>query len=122
MSVIGEKVTEFAGKITSVTMTETGAVVNAEVDAGPFGMVMYTVTFGQAVDAAGKTGPHTILGQGFPPDGSTLTFAGGGTWRNSGHHRELKHITLLSDGQRSFAVDNLDFAARTAAGTIYALD
>ena len=122
MSVIGEKVTEFSGKISTVTMTETETTVNAEVDAGPFGMVLYTVIFRQAADAAGKTGPQTIRGQAFLPDGSTLTFAGGGAWRNSGHCRELKHTTLISDGQRSFAVENLDFTARTTAGTIYAMD
>ena len=122
MSVIGEKLTEFAGTMTSVAMTETETVVNNAVDAGPFGTVLYTLTFGERVDAAGETGPHTIRGQCFSPDGTTLTFVGGGTWRNRGNHRELKHVTVLSDGQRTFAVENLDFNAQTASGTIYGLE
>ncbi len=123
MGVLGEKLTDFAGTITAVTVTEAGVMVNAEVEAGPFGNVLYTVTLGPAIDAEGETGAHTIRGQAFSPDGGTATFSGGGVWRSSGtNQRILKHITLLADGQRTFAVDNLDFVRHRASGTVYALD
>ena len=123
MGAIGEKLTDFAGTITSVTVTEVGVVVNAEVKAGPFGNVLYTVTLGPAVGPEGETGAHTICGQAFSPDGGTAKFNGGGVWRSSGpNQRILKHITLLADGQRTFAVDNFDFVEHTASGSVYALE
>ncbi len=123
MNVLGEKLTDFAGKITSVTATEAGLVVNVENETGPFGNVLYTVTLGPAVIPEEETGAHTIRGQAFSPDGGTLEFSGGGVWRSSGpNQRILKHITQLANGQRTFAVDNFDLVKNTASGTVYALD
>ena len=123
MNVLGEKLTDFAGKITSVTATEAGLVVNVENETGPFGNVLYTVTLGPAVIPEEETGAHTIRGQAFSPDGGTLEFSGGGVWRSSGpNQRILKHITQLANGQRTFAVDNFDLVKNTAYGTVYALD
>ena len=123
MSVLGEKLTDFAGKITSVTATEAGLVVNVENESGPFGNVLYTVTFGAAILPDEETGPHSIRGQAFSPDGGTVEFSGGGVWRSSGpNQRILKHITQLANGQRTFAVDNFDLVKNTASGTVYALD
>ena len=123
MNVLGEKLTDFAGKITSVTATEAGLVVNVENEAGPFGNVLYTVTLGPAIVPEEETGAHTIRGQAFSPDGGTVEFSGGGVWRSSGpNQRILKHITQLANGQRTFAVDNFDLVKNTASGTVYALD
>ena len=123
MNVLGEKLTDFAGKITSVTATEAGLVVNVENETGSFGNVLYTVTLGPAVTPEEETGAHTIRGQAFSPDGGTLEFSGGGVWRSSGpNQRILKHITQLANGQRTFAVDNFDLVKNTASGTVYALD
>ena len=123
MNVLGEKLTDFAGKITSVTATEAGLVVNVENETGTFGNVLYTVTLGPAVIPEEETGAHTIRGQAFSPDGGTLEFSGGGVWRSSGpNQRILKHITQLANGQRTFAVDNFDLVKNTASGTVYALD
>ena len=123
MSVIGKKLGEINGKITSVTITEAGNAVNLEAEVGSLGTVLGTVTFGPAVDAAGETGPITIHGQMLAPDGSSRSFTSGGTWRTSGHHKwEIKHIPLDSDGQRMFVVDEFDLATRTHKGTAYAMD
>ncbi|MBT7908962.1 MAG: hypothetical protein HN607_00350 [Verrucomicrobia bacterium] len=123
MNVLGEKLTDFAGKITSVTATEVGLVVNVENETGPFGNVLYTVTLGPAIAPEEETGAHTIRGQAFSPDGGTVEFSGGGVWRTSGpNQRILKHITQLANGQRTFAVDNFDLVKNTAFGTVYALD
>ncbi len=66
MSAIGEKQAEFSGKITSVTIRDTGSEVNVEANVGSFGMVFGTVAFGPAVDAAGETGPVTVRGPSAP--------------------------------------------------------
>jgi hypothetical protein len=78
MYVLGGKLTDFAGKITSVTATEAGLVVNVENETGPFGNVLYTVTLGPAIVPEEETGAHTIRGQAFSPDGGTVEFSGGG--------------------------------------------
>ena len=123
MNILGNKLTDFAGTITSVTVTETGMVVNVQNETGPFGNVLYTVTLGPAIVPEEETGAHTIRGQAFSPEGETLKFSGRGVWRSSGsNHRILKHITLLEDGQRMLAVDNFDFTEQTASGSVYALD
>ena len=123
MNALGEKLTDFAGKITSVTATEAGLVVNVENETGPFGNVLYTVTLGPAIVPEEETGAHTIRGQAFSPDGGTVEFSGGGVWRTSGpNQRILKHITQLANGQRTFVVDNFDLVKNTAFGTVYALD
>ena len=56
MSVIGDKFGAYAGKVTSSTVTEAGPAVNVEADAGDLGTILYTTTFGAAVNAAGETG------------------------------------------------------------------
>ena len=63
MSVLGEKLGEISGRITSVTMTAAGMVVTAEAGAmKEFVGAQATVTFGPAIDAAGETGPVTLRG------------------------------------------------------------
>ncbi len=123
MNIIGEKVTDFAGKITSVTATEAGLVVNVENESGSFGNVLYTVTFGPSIVAEEETGAHTIRGVAFAPEGGTVEFSGAGVWYSSGpNKRVLKHITQLANGQRTFAVDNFDLVKNTAYGVVYSLD
>ena len=122
-SVIGEKITDYTGKVTTTTVAEAGVVPNVEADVGPFGTVHYTETFGPAGDAAGETGPVTLRGQCFLADGGTLPFTGAGTWRKSGHHQwRVKNINLAADGQRVFVVEEWDLATRSTQGTVYALD
>ena len=72
MGAIGEKIADYTGQVTSVTLTETGTVLNAEGEAGPFGTYLYTATFGPAVDPAGETGSLTGRVQDFRPDGSVV--------------------------------------------------
>ena len=123
MSVIGDKFGAYAGKVTSSTVTEAGPAVNVEADAGDLGTILYTTTFGAAVNAAGETGPCTVRGMIFGPDGTTVSVSGGGTWRTIGVHKwELKVINLGSDGQRVLVVEELDLATRSTKGTAYALD
>ena len=123
MSAIGAKISDYTGKVTSATVTEAGAVINAEGDAGSFGTYMYTVTFGPAVDTAGETGPLTGRVQGFRPDGSVVPQVVTGVWRKSGHHQwEVKAINMVADGNRFFFVEAWDLATRSLTGTIYALD
>lgn len=123
MSAIGQKVSDYTGKVTSAAVTETGAVINAEGDAGPFGTYLYTVTFGPAVDAAGETGPLTGRVRDFRPDGNVVPQVVTGVWRKSGHHQwEVKAINMATDGNRFFFVEVWDLATRSLAGTIYALE
>ena len=123
MSVIGEKQAEISGKITSVTIRDASTEMNLEANVGEFGTVFGTVTFGPAVDAAGETGPVVVRGRALRPDGATVPFRGGGTWRKSGKHRwEIKHISLDAEGQRIFVVDEFDMVTRSNTGTVYALD
>jgi len=63
MNVLGEKLTDFAGKITSVTATEVGLVVNVENETGPFGNVLYTVTLGPAIAPEEETGHIRFAGK-----------------------------------------------------------
>ena len=123
MNVLGEKLTDFAGKITSVTATEAGVVVNVENETGPFGNVLYTVTLGPAIAPEEETGGTYDSRASILARGGTVEFSGGGVWRTSGpNQRILKHITQLANGQRTFAVDNFDLVKNTAFGTVYALD
>ena len=123
MSVIGEKVADYTGKITSATITEAGTVINAEGDAGPFGTYMYTATFGLAMDTAGEMGPLTGRVQDFRPDGSVVPQVVTGVWRKSGHHQwEVKAINMAADGNCFFFVEAWDLATRSLTGTIYALN
>ena len=43
MRVIGEKIADYTGKVTTTTVTEAGVVLNVEADVGPFGTVLYTM-------------------------------------------------------------------------------
>ena len=122
-SVIGKKVVEGTGKVTSITVTEAGPMVNIDATMGERGTAIYTVTFGAPVGAARETGPYSVRGQVFYTDGKNATFTGAGTWRKSGQHQwESKAVVLLSNGERRFVVEAHDLASRSVKTTIYALD
>ena len=123
MGAIGEKIADYTGQVTSVTLTETGTVLNAEGEAGPFGTYLYTATFGPAVDTAGETGSLTGRVQDFRPDGSVVPQVVTGVWRKRGHRQwEVKAINMAADGTCLFFVEAWDLATRSLSGTIYALD
>ena len=123
MSQIGKKLADYTGKVTSFTMSEAGGTANVEADAGDFGTILYTTTFGPPVDTAGDTEAVSVIGQRFLPDGSTLPVTGGGTWRKIGTHKfELKVINQSADGQRYFVIEVGGLATRSPKGTIYELD
>ena len=123
MSVIGEKLMDVSGRVTSITMTEAGTVVNIDWDAGPLGTPVSTETWGQAVDGAGETGPVTAQGMIFGSDGSSTPYMGSGVWYTSGqHHWDVKWILLTGDGTGLFVDLEYDLATRSVKGTGYALD
>jgi hypothetical protein len=121
MSAIGEKQGEFTGTITSVTITETDAVVTFEEDT--LGLVLGTATFGRAIDPEGETGPFTVHAKVLLSEGGILSVRGTGAWRKTGPQQwEEKAILLGNGGERFFVVDEFDLAARTTKGVYYALD
>ena len=123
MSVILEKTGAFTGKVTSVTMTDAGPVVNVELEGDSYGTILVTTTFGPAVDNAGEVGPVTERAQAFLPDGSTVNYTNAGTWKKVGDHRwDVRMINLASNGERALTVEEWDLATRSTKGTIYALD
>ena len=123
MSVIGDKQADINGKITSITIRESGNQVNLEADVGSFGMVFGTVDFNPPVDANKETGTVVVRGQALRPDGTNVSFRGAGTWRKSGRSRwEIKHISIDEEGQRIFVVDEFDLENRSNTGVVYALD
>lgn len=124
MSVIGEKLLDYTGTVTSNTVSAAGGEANVEVgEAGPYGTVVATVAFQPAVDSAGETGPFTGRVQDFRPDGSVVPQVLTGVWHRSGTHQwEVKGINLAADGERFFFVEQWDLATRSMKGTIYNLD
>ena len=122
MAGIGKKITDFEGKITSSTFSETGGSVNTENEVGEYGTVLATISFGPAAAGAEDTGTASICGQCFLPDGGTLPFTGSGTWQRLGNHRgSIKLIQLGADGTRTFAASEIALATRSIKGTLYAL-
>ena len=123
MSVVGDKQSDITGKITSITIRESGSQVNLEADVGSFGIVFGTVNFNPSVDANKETGTVVVRGQALRPDGTNASFRCAGTWRKSGRSRwEIKHISIDDEGQRMFVVDEFDLENRSTTGVVYALD
>ncbi len=122
MDIVGEKVTDFTTKWTSVTVTAEGIMVNEEADSGAMGTGLVTVTFRPPVDQSAETGPVEVQAVLFSPDGSSLSVTGAGTWRKSGHHKwEVRNDLLAEDGQRFFVVEEHDLKTRSTTGTTYAV-
>ena len=71
-AVIGQKITDFAAKVTSVTYLENKSVINLQTfgDVGPYGTVGVTATFSRPVDGDGSTGPYSSQGISFRKDDS----------------------------------------------------
>ena len=123
MSVIGEKLGEMSGRITTITVTEAGAAANCEWDSGELGTILETATFCPSVDATGAPGTVSSRSQAVLPDGTTLTYASGGTWRSVGPQRwEVKLINLASTGDRVFTVETWHLKTHTTEAVLYALD
>ena len=83
MSAIGEKQGEFTGTITSVTITETDAVVTFEEDT--LGLVLGTATFGCAIDPRGETGPFTVHAKALLAEGGSCRCVGRERGGKQGH-------------------------------------
>ena len=88
-AVIGQKITDFAAKVTSVTYLENKSVINLQTfgDVGPYGTVGVTATFSRPVDGDGSTGPYSSQGISFRKDDSVERISSQGVWRSLGQHR-----------------------------------
>ena len=121
MSVIGEKITDFTGTITSVTMQDGSTLVNFEEDT--FGTVLGTAIFRPGAGDAAEAGPFTVRATLFMSDGGVQSVKGEGTWRKVGSQQwEEKAILVGDDHQRLYVVDVFDFGTHSTKGTVYALD
>ena len=108
----------------SVTVTETGAVINAEGDAGSFGTYLYTVNV--------RPGGGCGRGDGATDGPRPRIFARMAAWcpRSSREYGarvviisgKSRRLTWPQTGSRFFFVEVWDLATRSLAGTIYALE
>lgn len=125
MAGVGEKISDFSAKVTSVNYMEGKNVLTMESDGdiGKYGTVGASATFMAPVDAKGMVGPYTGRGMSFRPDGTTVSFTSNGVWKSLGGHRwQVNTIGLGTDGGRTLAVGILELKTMTFKGSIYNLN
>ena len=122
--VVGEKISDFASKVTSVTYLEGRNVVNlqTESDVATYGTVGSTAEFIAPSRAKGTTGVYKTRGMAFRPDGATIGFTGHGAWKALGDNRwSVTSIIVDDEGARNIAVATLELKTMMMKGSLYKL-
>ena len=119
MAGVGEKISDFSAKVTSVNYMEGKNVLTMESDgdSGKYGTVGASATFMPPVDAQGMVGAYIGRGMSFCPDGTTVSFTSNGGWKSLGEHRwQVNTNGLGTDGGRTLAVGILALKTKTDKG------
>jgi hypothetical protein len=95
------------GKLTSVTLTDTGGTITAKGDATLYGTVLLTYNLTANPKVPGQ-GIMTGIGNGIDDDGELNTGALNGVWKRKGHDIKIYCMDDVSDGNLNAAVVSLN--------------
>ena len=104
----------FEGKVTSVTVTNTGGTLNVSGKAGIYGSVYltYNLTLNPNVKNQGSVTGNAVA---FADDGQRNTAALQGVWTRDGHTIKMYTIDDVSDGNFHVAIVIVDLRSESAS-------
>ena len=123
-SLFGLKVTAdekftLSGKVTSISLTDQGGVINVSSKAGRYGKVF--LTYNLKIDNPNYTSQGSFVGRGvgINDDGNRNSGSRQGVWKREGNIITFHSLDDVTDGNRNFCISKLNQTEETLEMTFY---
>ena len=123
-SLFGLKVTAdekftLSGKVTSISLTDQGGVINVSSKAGRYGKVF--LTYNLKIDNPNYTSQGSFIGRGvgIDDDGNRNSGSRQGVWKREGNIITFHSLDDVTDGNRNFCISKLNLTEETLEMTFY---
>ena len=123
-SLFGLKVTAdekftLSGKVTSISLTDQGGVINVSSKAGRYGKVF--LTYNLKIDNPNYTSQGSFVGRGvgINDDGNRNSGSRQGVWKREGNVITFHSLDDVTDGNRNFCISKLNLTEETLEMTFY---
>ncbi len=123
-SLFGLKVTAdekftLSGKVTSISLTDQGGVINVSSKAGRYGKVF--LTYNLKIDNPNYTSQGSFIGRGvgINDDGNRNSGSRQGVWKREGNIITFHSLDDVTDGNRNFCISKLNLTEETLEMTFY---
>ena len=123
-SLFGLKVTSdekftLSGKVTSISLTDQGGVINVSSKAGRYGKVF--LTYNLKIDNPNYTSQGSFIGRGvgINDDGNRNSGSRQGVWKREGNVITFHSLDDVTDGNRNFCISKLNLTEETLEMTFY---
>ena len=123
-SLFGLKVTadekfSLSGKVTSISLTDQGGVINVSSKAGRYGKVF--LTYNLKIDNPNYTSQGSFVGRGvgINDDGNRNSGSRQGVWKREGNIITFHSLDDVTDGNRNFCISKLNLTEETLEMTFY---
>ena len=98
-----------SGKVTSISLTDQGGVINVSSKAGRYGKVFLTYNLRRDNPNFGSQGSFTGRGVGIADDGTRNSAPRHGVWKREGNIIPFHSLDDVTDGNRNFCISKLKY-------------
>lgn len=109
-----------SGKVTSISLTDEGGVINVSSKAGRYGKVFLTYNLKRDNPNIETQGSFSGRGVGITDDGNRNAGSRQGVWRREGNIITFHSLDDVTDGNRNFCISKLNLTTETLEMTFYA--
>ena len=108
-----------SGKVTSISLTDQGGVINVSSKAGRYGKVF--LTYNLKIDNPNYTSQGSFIGRGvgINDDGNRNSGSRQGVWKREGNIITFHSLDDVTDGNRNFCISKLNLTDETLEMTFY---
>lgn len=108
-----------SGKVTSISLTDQGGVINVSSKAGRYGKVF--LTYNLKLDNPNHTSQGSFIGRGvgINDDGNRNSGSRQGVWKREGNIITFHSLDDVTDGNRNFCISKLNLTEETLEMTFY---
>ena len=108
-----------SGKVTSISLTDQGGVINVSSKAGRYGKVF--LTYNLKLDNPNYTSQGSFIGRGvgINDDGNRNSGSRQGVWKREGNIITFHSLDDVTDGNRNFCISKLNLTEETLEMTFY---
>ena len=108
-----------SGKVTSISLTDQGGVINVSSKAGRYGKVFLTYNLRRDTPNFGSQASFTGRGVGIADDGTRNSAPRHGVWKREGNIITFHSLDDVTDGNRNFCISKLNLTEETLEMTFY---
>ena len=108
-----------SGKVTSISLTDQGGVINVSSKAGRYGKVFLTYNLRRDNPNFGSQGSFTGRGVGIADDGTRNSAPRHGVWKREGNIITFHSLDDVTDGNRNICISKLNLTEETLEMTFY---